>query len=78
MKKFLASRRLTGTLRTTSPAPRERFEVDRYRSAFYSGNVEGTGASLAKDLHCTGPVPAAHAAKAPRGHEVKKVFIAWR
>lgn len=53
---------------------------------YYSGNVEGARAFLAKDLHCTGPGVhfqsadafirgSAHAAKALRGHEIKKVFV---
>jgi YHS domain-containing protein/ketosteroid isomerase-like protein len=60
--------------------------VERYMNAYYSGNVEGARAFLAKDLHWTGPGAhfesaaaftrgSAHAAKALRGHEIKKVFI---
>lgn len=60
--------------------------VEQYMSAFYSGNLEGAGAFLAKDLHWTGPGAhfksadafirgSAHAAKALNGHEIKKVFV---
>lgn len=60
--------------------------VDRYMSAYYSGNVEGAGAYLAKDLHWTGPGAhfdsadafirgSAHAARALRGHEIRKIFV---
>ena len=55
-------------------------------SAYYSGKVEGARAFLAKDLHWTGPGAhfesadafirgSAHAAKALRGHAIKKVFV---
>lgn len=60
--------------------------VERYMSAYYSGDVEGAGAFLAKDLHWTGPGAhfesadafirgSAHGAKALRGYEIKKVFV---
>lgn len=60
--------------------------IERYMSAYYSGDVERAGAFLAKDLHCTGPGAnfesadafirgSAHAAKALRGYEIEKVFL---
>lgn len=60
--------------------------VERYMDVYYSGNVEGARAFLAADLHCTGPGVhfhsadafirgSAHAAKALRGHEIKKIFV---
>lgn len=60
--------------------------VERYMGAYYSGNLEGAGAFLARNLRCTGPGAhfesadafirgSAHAAKALRGHEIRKVFV---